>query len=99
MVNKITTHTVSKKEFISKLLDKTGFEDKVIEKVFYGFLDQIVDELKDGNKLEFRRSFILGTKYQNARIGQNPKTLDKVKIPERRVVYFKKGDRLRDIHK
>lgn len=57
----------------------------------------IVDELKDENKLEFRGTFILGTKIQGERLAQNPKTLEKVTIPERRVVYFKKGYRLREI--
>lgn len=86
--------TTTKKEFIQKLTEKSGESQDVCEKVFYELLDMVVEELKSGNRLEFRNYFVLGTKVQNARQAQNPKTLEKVMIPERRVVYFKKGKRL-----
>lgn len=94
-MNKADVHTTSKKEFVQKLADRTGQSREVSEKVFLSILDLIVDELKQGNKIEFRGTFILGTKIQSERMAQNPKTLEKVVIPERRVVYFKKGDRLK----
>ena len=87
--------TITKKAFVEKLVEKTGLDPKVVNKIFLESLDLIVDELVQGNKLEFRGTFILGTKIQPSRFAQNPKTLEKVEIPERRVVYFKKGDRLK----
>ena len=89
--------TITKKAFIEQLVDKTGVDLKTVSKVFLQSLDLIVDELKAGNKLEFRGTFILGTKIQASRQAQNPRTLEKVDIPERRVVYFKKGDRLKNL--
>lgn len=96
-MRKADLHTTSKQEFIGKLCSKTGVSYKQVEKIFMEMLDLIVDELKSGNKVEFRKAFILGTKIQAERVAQNPKTLEKVTIPERRVVYFKKGDRLKDL--
>lgn len=89
--------TITKKSFVDKLVEKTKLDPKLVNQVFLETLDLIVDELKDGHKLEFRGTFILGTKIQASRQAQNPKTLEKVDIPERRVVYFKKGDRLKTL--
>lgn len=94
---KVDINTISKKAFIDKLVERTQMDMKDVSKVFLETLDLIVDEIKAGNKLEFRGTFILGTKVQESRQAQNPKTLEKVKIPRRRVVYFKKGDRLKNL--
>jgi integration host factor subunit beta len=96
-VRKADKTTITKKAFVEKLGMRTGYDPKVVNQIFLETLDLIVDELKDGNKLEFRGAFILGTKIQESRMAQNPKTLEKVEIPERRVVYFKKGDRLKHL--
>ena len=82
---------------IEKLVERTGLDQKLVSKIFLESLDQMVEELQEGNRLEFRGAFILGTKRQRSRMAQNPKTLEKVKIPARRVVYFRKGDRLKAI--
>lgn len=94
-MNKADKVTITKKAFVDKLAEKTNIDPRIVNQVFLETLDLIVDELKEGNKLEFRGTFILGTKIQAQRQAQNPKTLEKVDIPERRVVYFKKGDRLK----
>ena len=89
--------TTTKQKFIDKLSSRTQYDPKVCEDVFLTTLDLIVEELRASNKLEFRGAFILGTKIQESRFAQNPKTLEKVLIPKRRSVYFKKGDRLKNI--
>ncbi|MBF0197664.1 MAG: HU family DNA-binding protein [Planctomycetes bacterium] len=96
-MNKADKATITKKAFVEKLSERTGVDAKTVNSVFMSTLDLITEELKDGNKLEFRGTFILGTKVQPSRQAQNPKTLEKVEIPERRVVYFKKGDRLKHL--
>lgn len=96
-MNKADTHTTSKREFVQKLSARTGIGKDLTEKVFMNMLDLIVEEVRSGNKIEFRGTFILGSKIQQERVAQNPKTLEKVTIPERRVVYFKKGDRLKNL--
>ena len=94
---KVDLHTVSKEEFVKKLSSRLKAKKDQVEVIFKESLDLIVEELQAGNKIEFRGSFILGTKINKARQAQNPKTLEKVIIPERRSVYFKKGDRLKDL--
>lgn len=97
MIRKSDEKTISKKGFIGKLARRTKLPCTIVEQIFRESLDLMVSELKSGNKLEFRGTFILGTKVQDSRVAQNPKTLEKVTIPERRVVYFKKGERLKGL--
>lgn len=96
-VRKADKITITKKAFVEKLSERTDIDIKLVNRVFLETLDLVVEELKEGNKLEFRGTFILGTKIQESRLAQNPKTLEKVEIPQRRVVYFKKGDRLKNL--
>lgn len=96
-MKKVDLHTVSKEEFVKKLTNRLNSNRDQVEKIFKETLDLIVDELRAGNKIEFRGAFILGTKVNAPRQAQNPKTLEKVIIPERRSVYFKKGDRLKEL--
>jgi integration host factor subunit beta len=94
---KADKRTITKKEMAKNLSDRLGIDEQITSKIFVEFLDLIVDELKQGNKIEFRGTMILGTKIQAERQAQNPKTLEKITIPERRVAYFKKGDRLKGL--
>ncbi len=96
-MKKVDKVTITKKAFIEKLADRTQIDPKVVSKIFLESLDLITEEIHAGNKLEFRGTFILGTKVQAQRQAQNPRTLEKVDIPQRRVVYFKKGDRLKNL--
>ena len=39
--------------------------------------------------MELRDIFIIGVKKQKERIALNPKTLEKIKIPEKKNIFFK----------
>jgi integration host factor subunit beta len=62
-----------------------------VKKVVQQFLDEIVNELGKGNRLEFRDFGVFETKLRKARKAQNPKTLEPVAVPEKRTVKFKVG--------
>ena len=55
------------------------------------FLDQIVDELAKGNRLEFRDFGVFELKRRKERTARNPKTGEPVHVPARTVVAFKPG--------
>ena len=84
-------HTVTKKEVVDRIVGQTGNKRGVVKKIVQMFLDQIVDELAHGNRLEFRDFCVLETKERAARIAQNPKTLQRVSVPAKRTVKFKMG--------
>lgn len=85
-------HTVTKKELIDRIAERTNTRHVQVKKVVQHFLDEIVEELGRGNRLEFRDFGVFETKQRAARIAQNPKHPEqKVPVPPRRTVRFKLG--------
>jgi integration host factor subunit beta len=83
--------TITKKELIDRIADSSGQKRVQVKKVVQQFLDEIVNELGKGNRLEFRDFGVFETKLRKARRAQNPKTLEPVAVPEKRTVKFKVG--------
>src|SRR5438477_13060110 len=83
--------TITKEELIDRIADNTGGRRVQVKRVVQQFLDEIVNELGKGNRLEFRDFGVFETKLRKARKAQNPKTLEPVEVPEKRTVKFKVG--------
>jgi integration host factor subunit beta len=83
--------TVTKKELIDRIADSTNSRRVQVKRVIQQFLDEIVNELGKGNRLEFRDFGVFESKLRKARKAQNPKTLQPVAVPEKRTVKFKVG--------
>jgi integration host factor subunit beta len=83
--------TVTKKELIDRIADTTNTRRVQVKRVIQQFLDEIVNELGKGNRLEFRDFGVFESKLRKARKAQNPKTLEPVAVPEKRTVKFKVG--------
>lgn len=88
--------TVTKKELVNRIADATGQTKVVVKEVVQRFLDEIVDELAQGHRLEFREFGVFEVRERAARSAQNPRTLEKVKVPAKRVVKFKVGRAMRE---
>jgi integration host factor subunit beta len=83
--------TITKKELIDRISEKTGAKRVIVKRIVQLFLDEIIDELGQGNRLEFRDFGVFESKVRAARIAQNPKTLERVEVPQKRTVKFKVG--------
>ncbi len=83
--------TITKKELIDRIADEEGHKRIVVKRVIQAFLDSIVEELGNGNRLEFRDFGVFESKVRASRRAQNPKTMDKVQVPPTRTVKFKVG--------
>ena len=83
--------TITKKDLIDRIAEGMDCKRVVVKKVIQTFLDEIVDELGNGNRLEFRDFGVFEAKLRAARQAQNPKTMDKVEVPPKRTVKFKVG--------
>ena len=83
--------TITKKELIDRIAETSSQRRVQVKKVVQQFLDEIVNELGKGNRLEFRDFGVFETKLRKARKAQNPKTLEPVAVPEKRTVKFKVG--------
>ena len=83
--------TTTKKELVNRIADSTYVKRVVAKTILQEFLDEIVSELAKGNRIEFRDFGVFETKTRQARIAQNPKTLEPVQVTAKRSVKFKMG--------
>ena len=83
--------TVTKKELIDRIAERTQAKRVVVKCVVQTFLDEVIAELCKNNRLEFRDFGVFETRTRVARIAQNPKTLERVEVPAKRTVKFKMG--------
>ena len=88
--------TVTKKELISRIAERTQAKRILVKNIIQSFLDEITDELSNGNRLEFRDFGVFETRQRAARMAQNPKTLERVDVPPKRTVKFKMGRLMRE---
>lgn len=88
--------TVTKKELVNRIADSTKQTKVVVKDIIQRFLDEIIIELSAGNRLEFREFGVFEIKDRAARRAQNPRTLEKVQVPAKRVVKFKVGRLMRE---
>ena len=88
--------TVTKKELIGRIAERTQAKRVLVKHVIQAFLDEIVAELSKSNRLEFRDFGVFETRTRAARIAQNPKTLERVEVPAKRTVKFKMGRLMRE---
>jgi integration host factor subunit beta len=88
---KPSSRTVTKKELVARIADATGQTKVVTKNIIQTFLDEIIDELGHGNRLEFREFGVFEIQERAARKALNPRTREKVGVPARHVVKFKVG--------
>ncbi len=83
--------TITKKELIDRIAESTQAKRVVVKRIVQSFLNEIVKELAEDNRLEFRDFGVFETRTRAARVAQNPKTLQRVQVPAKRTVKFKMG--------
>ncbi len=88
-------HTITKRDLVQRIADSTGQTKVLVRDVIQRFLDEVAEELVRGNRLEFRKFGVFEVRRRPGRMAQNPKTLAKVQVPEKRVVKFKVGNVLK----
>jgi len=88
--------TVTKKELIDRIAQSSRERRVLVKRVVQQFLDEVIEELAKGNRLEFRDFGVFESKMRKARRAQNPKTLARVDVPEKRTVKFKVGRMMKE---
>jgi integration host factor subunit beta len=83
--------TVTKRELVQRVAEKTGVQQINAKEVIQTFLDEIINELARGNRLEFRDFGVFEPKSKASRVARNPRTGAKVEVPEKNTVKFKVG--------
>jgi integration host factor subunit beta len=88
--------TITKKDLIDRIAGKTGQRRVAVKSIVQEFLEQVIHELGDGNRLEFRDFGVFELKARAPRVAQNPKTLERVYVPAKQTVKFKAGRLMRE---
>ena len=87
--------TITKRDLVQRIADHTGQTKVLVRDILQQFLDEVAEELIQGNRLEFRKFGVFEVRQRPGRMAQNPKTLEKVEVPPKRVVKFKVGNVLK----
>ena len=83
--------TTTKKDLIDRIADGTKYKRNDVRSIVQAFLDSVITELGEVNRLEFRDFGVFEIRNRAPRMAQNPRTLERVPVPARRTVKFKVG--------
>jgi integration host factor subunit beta len=89
--------TTTKKTLTNQIADELDLKQMLVRDVVQAFLDGCVEELRKGNRLEFRDFGVFETVSRAARKARNPKTGEVVQVPPKIVVDFKMGKRMKTL--
>ncbi|MDI6703649.1 MAG: HU family DNA-binding protein [bacterium] len=87
---------MTKRDLVVGVATEMGLTQSVVKRVIESTLQEIVDSLCRGEKVELRDFGVFKVKKRKERIARNPKTGEEVPIKARRVAYFKPGKLLKD---
>ena len=83
--------TTTKKDLIDRIAEETSQKRTAVKETVQSFLVNVIRELSEGNRLEFRDFGVFEIRERAPRIAQNPKTLERVPVPAKKTVKFKIG--------
>jgi integration host factor subunit beta len=85
-----------KSELVLKIAEQNPhLYQRDVENMVNAILDEIVEALKRGDRVELRGFGAFSVKHREARVGRNPRTGSQVKVSEKVVPYFKSGKEMR----
>ena len=86
-----------KSELVQKIAEKNPhLYHRDIERIVNTELDEVINALKEGDRVELRGFGAFSAKARNARTGRNPRTGESVEVVAKRVPFFKTGKELRE---
>jgi len=87
---------VTKKEIVKAISDEIGMTQLKTKEIVQKTFDAIVDTLIQERRIELRNFGVFEVKKRAARKARNPRTGDKVFVPEKYVVTFKPGKEMEE---
>ena len=87
---------MNKSQIIERLALSTHVTNKVAEGSVNIFFNSVKQALAAGDKVEIRGFGSFQLKKYNAYVGRNPKTGEKVNVPEKHLPFFRAGKDLRE---
>ena len=88
---------MTKADLVDEVVRVSKLSKKQAEIVVNTVFSSIVEALHDDDKIELRGFGSFRVRRRRSRQGRNPKTGDRVSVPEKRIPYFKPGKELKDL--
>ncbi|MBM4149952.1 MAG: integration host factor subunit beta [Lentisphaerae bacterium] len=89
---------MTKRDLVMRIAKETGVVQEDVHVVLQKTLDYITEALTNGDHIEFRDFGVFEVCTRKARIGRNPNRPENVvQIPERKVVKFKPGKKMKAV--
>lgn len=90
-----SARTLTKADLSKHLMENLEFSKKDADQLVNAFLKSMVSALQSGEGVELRGFGSFRLRDRNPRLGRNPRNGQSIKVPPKRVVYFKLGKDLR----
>ena len=87
---------MTKKEIVKTISEEIGLTQLKTKEIVQKTFDAIVDTLVDEQRIELRNFGVFEVKRRAARKARNPRTGEKVFVPEKFVVTFKPGKEMEE---
>ncbi len=88
--------SIAKSGIVNRLAQKqTQLTEEDVEMAVNTILDNMVDGLVSGERVEIRGFGSLSLHFRPPRVGRNPKTGEQVNVPAKYVPHFKPGNELK----
>lgn len=87
---------MTKKEIVRTISEEIGLTQLKTKEIVQKTFDAIVETLVDEGRIELRNFGVFEVKKRAARKARNPRTGDKVFVPEKFVVTFKPGKEMEE---
>ncbi|HOM99276.1 MAG TPA: integration host factor subunit beta [Acidobacteriota bacterium] len=88
---------MTKAELVDGIATRTDLSRREAEVIVQTILDGIIEALRRGEKVELRGFGSFRVRERSPRQGRNPKTGATVRVPAKKVPYFKPGKELREL--
>lgn len=88
--------TVTKADLVDLVAERAGITRKEADEAVKVVLGGVVEALTHGEKVELRGFGSFRIRQRGSRLGRNPKTGEQVKVPAKKIPYFKPGKDLRE---
>jgi nucleoid DNA-binding protein len=87
---------VTKKEIVKTISDKIGMTQLKTKEIVQNTFQAIVDTLVEERRIELRNFGVFEVKQRAARKARNPRTGQRVDVPQKFVVTFKPGKQMEE---
>jgi integration host factor subunit beta len=88
---------MTKADLVEEVVRVSNVSKKHAEIIVNTVFSSIIEALQQDDKIELRGFGSFRVRRRRSRQGRNPKTGDRVEVPEKRIPYFKPGKELKDL--